>query len=184
MQIIFLDAMETLFLDIGAWVVFHLSIGFLSSKIPLKWLNPEHKFFQTFPWEKGGKIYDQIFHVKAWKRIIPNGSALYKNAFSIRRLPTLDADYLNLWLKESVRSEICHWIMILPGFLFFLWNNVLVGWLMVAYAFLNNLIPIILQRFNRPRMRKLLAAVERKQMQKGEPIAIFFSQEAVSHSYQ
>jgi glycosyl-4,4'-diaponeurosporenoate acyltransferase len=162
MQIFFFNAIHTILIDIFAWVVFHLSIGYLSSKIPLEWLNPNRWLFQTFFWEKGGEIYQQLFRVRSWKKFIPNGSRLYRGAFSIRNLKTSDPAYLDRWLKESVRAEICHWVMILPGFLFFLWNNVFIGWIMVIYAFLNNLVPIIAQRFNRPRMRKFLAQLEKQ----------------------
>jgi glycosyl-4,4'-diaponeurosporenoate acyltransferase len=162
MQIIFLDPLQTIISDVLAWLVIHLSLGFLSSRIPTSWLNPDHPFFQTFSWEKGGEIYQKIFRVRSWKGFIPNGSGLYPGAFSIKNLSSMDLVYLERWLKESVRAEICHWAMMLPGFLFFLWNNVAVGWGMVAYAFLNNIIPIISQRFNRPRMRKLLSALVQK----------------------
>ena len=91
----------------------------------------------------------------------PQWFELYRGAFSIQNLPTHDPAYLEWWLKESVRAEICHWTMIIPCFLFFLWNNIAIGWGMVAYALLNNSVPIILQRYNRPRMRKLLAQLER-----------------------
>lgn len=156
MQIFYFDPIETIIVDVFAWLVFHLSIGYLSSKIPLNWLNPNQWLFQTFPWEKGGLIYEKLFHVRSWKRFIPSGSALYRGAFSIKHLPSSSLAYLERWLKESVRAEICHWVMIIPGFFFFLWNSINMSWVMVAYAFLNNLVPIIMQRFNRPRMRKLL----------------------------
>jgi glycosyl-4,4'-diaponeurosporenoate acyltransferase len=168
MRIIFLKPIQTVFLDIIAWVIFHLGIGYGSSKIPLKKLNPDRRFFHAFKWEQEGRIYEKLFKVHSWKHLIPNGSALYKNTFSIRRLSDSSPENLHRWLKESVRAEICHWLMIPPGFLFFLWNNVLVGWLMVLYAFLNNLVPIVLQRYNRPRMRKLLAIVESRQSVKLE----------------
>ena len=179
-----MDTLDTLAVDILAWVVFHLSIGFASSKIPLSKLHPEHWFFQTFKWEKGGTIYDKIFHVRSWKKLIPNGSAVYKGAFSIKNLPTNDPAYLGRWLKESVRAEICHYLMIIPGFFFFLWNNVLMGWLMLAYAFLNNLVPIVLQRYNRPRMRKLLAKIEKKNLKKDESSILHATQETFSYSYK
>ncbi len=184
MQIIFLDTVGTVITDILAWIAFHLSIGYLSSKIPLNWLKPERWFFQTFAWEKGGVIYDKIFSVRSWKKIIPNGSALYKGAFSIKHLPTSDINYLHRWLKESVRSEICHWLMIIPGLFFFLWNSVSAGWINVLYAILNNLVPIILQRYNRPRMRKLLAQLERRQPQEDEPFTFHAAQQTFSDSYQ
>jgi glycosyl-4,4'-diaponeurosporenoate acyltransferase len=149
-------------IDIIAWATIQLSLGYLSSRIPLEWLNPNHPFFQTLAWEKGGEIYQKLFRVRSWKHIIPNGSAVYRGAFSIKNLPSNDIAYLRRWLKESVRAEVCHWAMIVPGFFFFLWNSVALGWLNLAYAFLSNLVPIILQRFNRPRMRRLLTQLERQ----------------------
>ncbi len=161
MQILFLEPLEALVVDIVAWVVFHLSIGYLSSKIPTKWLRPERRFFQTFKWEKGGEIYDTLFRVRSWKRFIPNGSSLYRGAFSIKNIATRDPAYLERWLQESVRAEICHWMMIVPGFFFFLWNNVSMGWAMLVYAIANNFVPIVAQRFNRPRIRRFLEHARR-----------------------
>lgn len=180
MQVILLDPTQTILIDIIAWVIIHLTLGYLSSKIPFEWLNPSHPFFQTFAWEKGGEIYQKLFRVRSWKRFIPNGSRLYRGAFSIKNLPTSDPAYLERWLKESVRAEMCHWAMILPGFFFFLWNSVSLGWVNVAYAFLNNLIPIVMQRFNRPRMRKLLKQLDKKIPNIGETYA---RKQELSHSY-
>jgi glycosyl-4,4'-diaponeurosporenoate acyltransferase len=75
-------------------------------------------------------------------------------------------------------------MMILPGFLFFLWNEAVVGWIMVAYAVLNNLIPIIMQRYNRPRIRKLLARLEEIERKKTMELRIYEPQKAFSHSYE
>lgn len=183
MQILFLDPLSTMMVDVLAWVVIHLSIGYWSSKIPLNRLNPNHWLFQTFNWEKDGEVYQKFFRVRSWKKFIPNGSRLYRGGFSIKNLTANDPAYLNRCLKETVRADICHWLMILPGYLFFLWNNVALGWVMVIYAHLNNLVPIIMQRFNRPRIRKYLAYMERKYPQHDTPID-HNSQKAFSHSYQ
>ncbi len=161
MQIFFLEPLETFFVDVVTWIIFHLSIGYLSTKIPFKWLNPDLRFFNSYDWEKDGGIYDKIFHVRAWKDRIPDGSRMYRGTFSIKRLPTADISYLTRWLSESIRSEICHWAMIIPGGFFFLWNDLSAGRAMVIYAILNNIVPIIMQRYNRPRMRKLIAQLER-----------------------
>ncbi len=163
MRVIYLTAWPTILLDVFLWVGFHLSIGFTCARVSLKRLDPGKPLFQTFDWERGGRIYQKVFRVRSWKRLLPNGSGLYKEGYSIRRLSRTDFTTLQRWLKETVRSETCHWVMILPGFLFFFWNTPLVGWLMVAYAFLNNLPVIVVQRFNRPRLRRMLAIVERKE---------------------
>lgn len=162
MRIIVLNPVRTILADITAWVIIHLTLGYLSSKIPLHRLNPGKWLFQTFAWEKGGELYESLFRVRSWKKYIPNGSGLYRGAFSIKNLPTYDLAYLERWLIESVRTEICHWLMIIPGFFFFLWNDIALTWINVAYAFLNNIVPIIVQRFNRPRIRRLLAQLEKK----------------------
>ncbi|MDY6874453.1 MAG: hypothetical protein SVR81_10960 [Chloroflexota bacterium] len=87
---------------------------------------------------------------------------MYKEGYSIHRLTRTDRATLARWLRETVRSETCNWLMILPGFLFFLWHTPLVDWLMVAYAFLNNLPVIVVQRFNRPRLRQMLTIRARR----------------------
>ncbi len=51
---------------------------------------------------------------------------------------------------------------------------------MVAYTFLSNLVPIILHRYNSPRMHKLLAQLENKPVKKGNP---YVPQQELSHSY-
>ena len=160
MQIFYLDPMNTFFLDILVWVIFHLGIGYLSLKFPQNWLDPDLRFFRSYDWEDEGKIYQRLFNIRSWKHLIPDGSKTYKHAFSIKHLASSELTHLKYWLRESVRSELCHWFMILPAPLFFLWNSIKGSRWMVVYAFLNNLVPIILQRFNRPRMRRLIAQLE------------------------
>jgi glycosyl-4,4'-diaponeurosporenoate acyltransferase len=184
MRIIFLSDLGTALLDVCAWICLHLGIGFCSSRIPLSFFNPEHRLYLTKAWEQGGEIYQKIFHVRAWKKIIPSGAAVYKGAFRLKTLPTYKFEYLQIWLKESCRAELCHWVMILPGFLFFLWNNVEVGWWMVAYAVANNLVPIVMQRYNRPRVRKMLSQLQKNMPIQMENYATLDSNQTLSHSYR
>lgn len=158
MQVIFFPSIPTLILDILAWVVFNLSVSYLCTLIPGQRLDPRGSFFHAARWEKEGQLYEQLFHVRTWKQRIPNGANLFNKNLSLENLPARDPASLQRWLKESIRAEVCHWLLILPGFLFFLWNPQPVGWIMVLFAFLFNLGPIILQRFNRPRMRRLITA--------------------------
>jgi glycosyl-4,4'-diaponeurosporenoate acyltransferase len=156
MQVLFLTPLLTLILDILAWVVFNMGVSYLCSRIPDHWLDPGGRFFHAFGWEKEGQLYEQLFHVRTWKQHIPNGGKSFDKNLSLESLPSRDPANLLRWLKESIRAEICHWLLILPGFLFFLWNPRFAGWVMVLFAFLFNIGPVVLQRFNRPRMRKLI----------------------------
>lgn len=156
MQILFLEPLGAFLLDVIVWILLHLGIGFYSSKIPAERFNAERRFYRSFPWENGGRIYQKLFHIRTWKSLLPNGSKLRKGAFSIKNLPSLDLPYLERWLRESIRAEFCHWMMVIPSVFFFLWNSAPMGWAMVAYAALNNFFPIAAQRFNRPRVRRFL----------------------------
>lgn len=169
MQILFLNTIGTILLDILAWIMFHLGIGYCTSKMDIAHFNPASKFYQAFKWEKNGEIYEKIFKVHSWKKFIPNGSALYKEGYSIKNLRSTRIEDIDQWIKESCRAEFCHWVMIIPGFLFFLWNSVEAGWAMVVYAVANNLVPIIMQRYNRPRALKFMKILERKGEQLVQP---------------
>ena len=107
MQIFFFSAVETLIIDVIVWSCFHLGIGFWASQIPVEKFDPDHWFFQTFDWEKGGQIYQDLFRVRSWKRFIPQGSKLYPNTFSLQKLKSLDPEYLELWLNEVEKKGIC-----------------------------------------------------------------------------
>jgi glycosyl-4,4'-diaponeurosporenoate acyltransferase len=183
-RIVYWSPVVTIIADILIWAVFHLSIGYWCAHIPVERFDYNHWSYQTFKWEQGGEIYQKLFKVKNWKRFIPSGAALYQGAYQIKHVAEFTVEGVKLWLKESCRSEFCHRMMILPGFLFFLWNEAVVGWIMVAYAVLNNLIPIIMQRYNRPRIRKLLARLEEIEREKSMELRIYEPQKAFSHSYE
>ncbi len=161
MQLIFLSHGQTILLDVVIWVALHLGIGFLASRIPIQRFNPESAIFRTRPWEQDGEIYQKFFHVRAWKKYLFSGAAFYRDAYEIKHLKSFDLENLKLWRRESCRAEFCHLTMIPPGFLFFFWNPPDLGWMMVVYAFLNNFVSIITQRYNRPRISKLIKAKER-----------------------
>lgn len=174
---------DNLILDAFAWLLIHLSIGFWCSRIPASWFDPNSRFYRSYRWERGGKIYQRFFRVRAWKEFMPNGGSLYGSHFSIKTLPSHSMEYVERWLRESCRSELCHWLMILPGFLFFLWNSVHLAWAMVAYAVLNNIFPIVLQRFNRPRMQRLLQQLRVESAEQEGTRNAREAEEAYSHSY-
>ncbi len=170
MKTITIWAQNDFLLDLMIWIVIHLSIGFWSSRIPVSWFNPEGSLYRTYPWEGEGTVYQRLFRVRSWKRFLPFGGHLYPNTFSLQSLTAFDIAYLERWLKESCRSEFCHWMMILPGFSFFFWNNVQLAWWMVIYAVVNNFFPIVVQRYNRPRMRHLVSRLKTNPHQGSNPL--------------
>ena len=168
MRVIFLSTFWTIVLDCIMWTVFYFSIAFLCTRIPRGYLAKERWLFRTRPWEQQGEIYHRLFGVRYWKKKLPSGGKIF-GGFDMRSIASYEVPYLERWIIETRRSELCHWILILPSVLFFLWNPPEVGWGMIVYAILFNLPMIITQRHNRPRLQALLESVRSGAIPAGQP---------------
>ena len=58
---------------------------------------------------------------------------------------------------ETRRAELVHWTLMACGPLFFLWNPPALGFAMVVFALAANVPCVVIQRFNRPRLLRLIA---------------------------
>ena len=156
MGLIDLSIHVTVLIDSLAWGIIQPTVGYLSMKFPDGWLDYRHWLYRERSWERGGQIYDDIFRVKRWKGKLPYGGALFQQEFNMQRFSSKKRDYVEQWLKESCRAELCHWVAMLPALLFYLWNPLWLWLVMILYAACFNAIPIIVQRYNRPRLLHLL----------------------------
>ena len=145
-------------LDAIVWLLLHLVISVVIQRIPVTWFVQNDWLFKQFSWEWEGRVWQQFFNVKKWKGHIPDGTLFIRNGYDKSALHGRDQTSLSLFLLESRRAEFVHWLTIVPSVLFFLWNPIWAAWLNVAYAVLFNLPLIIVQRFNRPRLEKLINA--------------------------
>jgi len=156
-MLIELPAITTIIIDIFAWFFFHMSIGIAFNYAPYKWFKNDNFIFKTKDWEKKGNIWDKYFKVRKWKNHLPDGSAMFKNGFRKKKLKQSDPEFLKMFIVESRRAEMTHYVTMLPAPLFFIWNPAWIGFIMIIYAILVNIPCIIAQRYNRPRFEKLLS---------------------------
>ena len=63
---------------------------------------------------------------------------------------------LGRYLVETRRGELAHWAIMAAAPLFLLWNPWTIWLLMVAYAVVANLPCIVIQRYNRARLLRIL----------------------------
>lgn len=143
-------------LDAVVWLLLHLVISIVIQRIPVYWFVRNDWLFRQFDWEQEGRIWQQLFKVKKWKGYIPDGTLFIRNGYDKRMLHGRDRTSLSLFLLESRRAEFVHWLTIVPSVLFFLWNPIWAAWINVGYAVLFNIPLIIIQRFNRPRLERLI----------------------------
>lgn len=155
-----LPSILNIFIDVAAWVVFHITGALIVYLIPVKHFEKDSFLYRTRKWENDGRTWQALFRVKSWKEYLPDGAALFKNGFKKKRMLHHDSNYYEIFIAESRRAELTHWVVMLPAPLFFIWNPFNVGIIMIIYAIAINAPCIIAQRYNRPRFQKLLKRCE------------------------
>lgn len=161
MRLIDLPVGWTVFADFVAWFIIHMGVSLLTLHLPDRWFERDTFLYRTRNWEQTGFIWQRLFHVRNWKHRLPDGAAILKKGFVKKQLQATDSNYLTAFISESRRAELTHWIAMPFSLFFFLWNPAAAGWFMILYALIINLPCIIAQRFNRPRLQKILKLLDK-----------------------
>jgi glycosyl-4,4'-diaponeurosporenoate acyltransferase len=155
-MLIELSIIWTIIINIILWFVIQMSFAYIITIIPANFINTKSRIYQKLRFEKDGKIYENIFKIKSWKDSLPDGAALFKKGFRKKSMVSKDIEYLKRFVIETCRAELAHWLVILFSPVFFIWNPLWAGIIMILYAFLANLPCIIAQRYNRERFLRIL----------------------------
>ena len=157
MQVMFLPEWLMVVSFFVVWPVLQIGFSKISNKIPDEKFSENSWFYKSRKWERDGKIYEKAAKIRRWKRLLPDGAAVFNEGFKKKKLERLDEEYLKGFIKETCRAEWAHWMQITPFWIFGLWAPLHVIWIMLAYALALNLPCIITQRYNRPRLKRLLS---------------------------
>lgn len=161
-----LPMLGIIILDIVAWFFFHMTISLLLMKVPDSWYEKTQKGFTSWKWEKNGSIWQSLFRIKDWKKFLPDGTMIISEGYNKTHLPATDLESINKFIIETKRAELTHWLLIPPAFLFFIWNPIWAGLIMIVYALIANVPFIMAQRFNRPRLERLYRLTLNRQKKK------------------
>ncbi|MDO6655842.1 glycosyl-4,4'-diaponeurosporenoate acyltransferase [Anaerobacillus sp. 1_MG-2023] len=167
MQVIHLSIVGLILVNIFAWLIIHVSISYICLRLPDSFYESKKSMLQNKKWEL--KVYDRI-QIKKWKTILPDGGDVFKGGFRKKELKTLTSSYIRKFILETRRAEVTHWLLIPPSFLFFLWNPLSIGLVMVGYSLIVNLPFILIQRYNRLRLKPLLHRQLKKEQRRGNSI--------------
>jgi glycosyl-4,4'-diaponeurosporenoate acyltransferase len=157
MQIFFLTPIWSVLLCFGLWPILQTIAAWICLLIPIRFFAPDRFIFRSHAWEKEGKIYSTIFRVDRWKAKLPDGAAVRKNGYKKKNLENFTEENLQLFLVESCRAEMSHWLAIIPFWVFGFFTPAYVIFFMFLYAVGINTPCIIAQRYNRPRIIRVLA---------------------------
>lgn len=157
MQKIFLSDALTAGLCFLVWLIIQLGVANICLHLPDRLFNTDSPFFKAHRFEQDGQLYERIFHVRSWKHLLPDGGALWKKrGYKKRKLENMSEENLTRFWIEASRGELVHWLCIALFWVFGFFAPPVALWGMLLYALLANLPCIFTQRYNRPRVLRLL----------------------------
>lgn len=121
--------------------------------------NIDHRTFpyRSYRWEQEGKFYLR-FRIDRWKDKVPDMSR-YVSKTVRKRMPLnrMGSEMTLQLVRETCVAELVHWILVVISPVFLLLMPTL-GWGVAATVLgvLGNLPFIMIQRYNRPRMARVL----------------------------
>ena len=112
--------------------------------------------YRSFAFEKGGKIYEAIGIAK-WQSRVPDMSRIFPKLMPAKKIPARpDEQTLLVMIRETCAAEATHALLILAGLgLLAIWPGAGGIVLYLIYAIFGNLVFLIIQRYNRPRLVRL-----------------------------
>lgn len=143
-------------LNIIGWPLIHVVVSKLAFRRELSSFDPCSALFRERSFESRGRFYERYFRIKSWKRLLPDGAAVLGQGFRKKNLRSRKPEYLKEFYLETCRGEWAHWVTLAAAPLFFLWNPLWADVVMLTYALVANLPCILVQRYNRLTLARLL----------------------------
>lgn len=150
-------------LNVGGWLAWSVSVGLIGHRRPVAAFAVERWWSRARPVERGGDLYEERLRVRAWKDRLPEAGALFTGGFAKRGLlepnrgPGGRRAVLERYVAETRRAEWVHWVIPAATPVFLVWNDGWVAPVMVLYAVAANGPCLLVQRYNRARLLRILA---------------------------
>ncbi len=133
---------------------------FIGESLPRSMYDAERFPFRSYGWERDGRVYEKL-GVRWRKDHSIDMSRFMPAAFPKQNNMSRDPAHMRRLIQEMCNAELVHWILALfsPVFAYLIedWYGVAIS---IGYA-LSNLSDIMIQRYNRPRVLRLLKRIEK-----------------------
>ena len=136
-----------------------LTVLIVGLTLPRKWFNPDGKLFAERKWEDGGRIYNKL-HINKWKSKLPDMSKYIKSMIAKRLHGSESADDIRRLISETCVAEAAHIVlMALSLGMIAVWQDT--GGIICCVCYAAGNVPyIIIQRYNRPRLVRMMKRLE------------------------
>ena len=141
--------------DVVAWGLLSSAVGYAGHRLPVRALAEDTAWSRLRGVERDGRLYERL-GIRRWKDRLPEAGALFRGGVSKRHLPGRDPAALSRLVVETRRAEWVHRTLLAAGPLFLLWNPPPLAAAMLAYGVAANLPCLVVQRYNRARLLRVL----------------------------
>ena len=131
--------------------------GFVLGRLmPKRWFDPTRFPYRAAAFERDGQVYEAL-GIRRWQNRVPDMSRIFPHLMPPKRMTAhLDAQTLLVMIRETCAAEATHALLILAGLgLLAIWPGAGGIVLYLIYAIFGNLVFLIIQRYNRPRLVRL-----------------------------
>jgi glycosyl-4,4'-diaponeurosporenoate acyltransferase len=140
--------------DAVVWASWGTAVGYAAARTPDARFTTDNAVTVIRPWEGGGRTWERL-GVRRWKGRLPELGQLFGGR-SKRHLSGRDRQSLEQLAIETRRAEMVHWLAPLPLAVMPLWNPAWLTAVMAGYAIAANAPCVIVQRYNRARLGRVL----------------------------
>jgi glycosyl-4,4'-diaponeurosporenoate acyltransferase len=143
-------------LNVALWAGWSAAIGYLGHRRPIADFTTDRWWSRLRAFEADSSFYARAVAIKRWKDSLPELGGLFPGGFAKRSVRG-DRSQLARFANETRRAEWVHWVVFLLWPVFALWNPPWAVGVMFVYATAANLPCIVVQRYNRARLLRVLA---------------------------
>lgn len=151
-----LSDLAMVLLSAVAWAATSVAVGYTCHRLPARAFDHDTGLTRLRPWEAGGRVYERRLRIVRWKDRMPEAGAAFAGGFSKKHTPGRGPGALERFVTETRRAETTHWAILACWPLFFLWCRWNVALVMGVYALAANVPCILIQRYNRARLLRIL----------------------------
>lgn len=145
------------FLICSEYLIFlGISSHIIGEALPRRFFDPSAFPYKCYSFEKGGKIYTAV-GVEKWKDTVPDMSRLFPKMVAKKVRNHSDIASLEKLLTETCVAEATHfWLCILGLGCLLVMPDIYGIIITLIWIILGNIPFMIIQRYNRPRIAKLI----------------------------
>lgn len=139
------------------WLGWSLLVGSLANRVPLAWLCAPPQIKAGVRRPVSPRSYERWLAIRRWKPWIPDAGHALPGGIRKASLARRDPAALQRLIAETRRAELVHWILWPTWLLTTLWLPPLGVAINLLFATAFNLPCLLLQRYNRRRLQRLVA---------------------------